>query len=405
MTDREDPSTSASEWPPVTFETLPWTSRLEPGMASRAQIRQHAGSYAAAIPPMIARQELRTSADLIALIGDASSEIARFDAELGTDIAPFATVLLRSESVASSQIENLTASARAIAEAVLTGRSGSGNAALIVANAQAMTAAIALASDLSEATILTMHRVLLQDSQPRIAGRWREEQVWICGSPIGPHRATFVPPHHSRIPLGITDLVTFLERDDLPVLAHAALAHAQFETIHPFVDGNGRTGRALIQAMLRGKSLTRNVSVPVSAGLLVNVDDYIAALDAYRIGNPRPIIEQIASAGFAAVTNGRQLVADLRDIRASWNDRIRVRRKARAWRIADLLISQPVINAHVAAAATGVTASNVYAALAPLIEAGVLVESTDRQRGRIWRSPEVLTALDDFAARAGKRGR
>ena len=57
----------------------------------------------------------------------------------------------------------------------------------------------------------------------------------------------------------------------MPVLAHAALAHAQFETIHPFEDGNGRTGRALVHAMLRSKGLTRTVTVPISAGLLVDV--------------------------------------------------------------------------------------------------------------------------------------
>lgn len=394
----------AGAWPAVAYETLPWASSREPGMASRAQVRQHTGPYAAAIAPGICARSLSLRGDLMALIDDAASEIARFDAEVGIDIAPFATVLMRSESAASSQIENLTASARAIAEAALAARPGTSNAALIVANAQAMRAAIALATDLNSQALLTMHAALLGDSQPTIAGRWRDEQVWIGGSPLGPHHASFVPPHHSRIESAIADLVMFLDRDDLPVLAHAAIAHAQFETIHPFVDGNGRTGRALIQAMLRGKGLTRHVTLPVSAGLLVRVDDYFAALNAYRAGNPEPIIEQLAQASFAAVTNGRRLVADLRQIRDSWNDRIKARRHAHVWRIADLLVSQPVIDAPTVAASLGIAMSNVYASLTPLVHAEVVVESTDRQRGRQWRSPEVLAALDAFAARAGRRG-
>ena len=70
------------------------------------------------------------------------------------------------------------------------------------------------------------------------------------------------------------DLVAFLGRLDIPVLAHVAIAHAQFETIHPFPDGNGRTGRAIVQAMLRHSRVTTNITVPVSAGLLHDAEGY-----------------------------------------------------------------------------------------------------------------------------------
>ena len=79
-------------------------------------------------------------------------------------------------------------------------------------------------------------------------------------------RPPFVPPHHTRVATAIDDLARFMRRDDLAVLPQAALAHAQFETIHPFPHGNGRTGRALVDCLLRGKRLTRQVTVPVSAG-------------------------------------------------------------------------------------------------------------------------------------------
>ena len=104
----------------------------------------------------------------------------------------------------------------------------------------------------------------------------RRQQSTVC---------TVRPASHTRVPAAIDDLMTFAARDDVPLLAQIAVAHAQFETIHPFTDGNGRTGRALVQAMLRNKGLTRQVTVPVSAGLLVDTDGYIAALTAYRDGD------------------------------------------------------------------------------------------------------------------------
>jgi hypothetical protein len=106
------------------------------------------------------------------------------------------------------------------------------------------------------------------------------------GGTHGPREAMFVPPHHSRVLAAIDDLLRFAQRDDIPALPQIALAHAQFGTIHPFTDGNGRTGRALIQAILRRKGLTRNVTVPVLAGLLTDTDSYFAALTAYREGTP-----------------------------------------------------------------------------------------------------------------------
>jgi len=127
-----------------------------------------------------------------------------------------------------------------------------------------MIAALALADRLDEGAILAMHEALLAQVQPDIAGRRREVQVWIGGDSFGPHGAAFTPPHPDHVPALMADLVKFTQRTDLPVLSQAAIAHAQFETNLPFPDGNGRTGRALIHAMLRGRGLTRIVTVPVS---------------------------------------------------------------------------------------------------------------------------------------------
>lgn len=216
-------------------------------------------------------------------------DIARFDAEIGHEIAPFSVVLLRSESAPSCQIEHLTDSAQAIADAEMPG-TGSSNATLIVANTRAMTAAIALSDHLDGEAILAMHHALLIDSEPEIAGKWHTAQFWIGGGDFGPHDAMFFPPHHDRVEPAIADLVEFMTRESMPPLAQAAIAHAQFETIHPFSDGNGRTGRALIHS-LRSKGLTRNVSVPISAGTLTDTSSYSQALGDYRLGDAEPIMD------------------------------------------------------------------------------------------------------------------
>ena len=238
----------------VSYELCEWDEDPVPGM-TRAE-RAHLGRpYRAAVPAVIAHADVELDAALIADADEATIALARFDAEVGAQVAPFAAVLLRSEAASSSQIENLSASARAITEAeVVPGR---GNAAVIVGNTSAMQAAIALADRLDPDAILTMHEALMRSSAPRIAGHWRQEAVWIGGRGSTPHSADFVAPHHSRVPAAIEDLCAFLARDDLPVLAQAAIGHAQFETIHPFPDGNGRAGRALLQAFLRNKGLTR----------------------------------------------------------------------------------------------------------------------------------------------------
>ncbi len=403
ISDRRDAAADvAGDWPSLRWEPHRWVSKLPPDMVPASVRKRHIGPYRAAVVPHIADRTPRITTGTASLAEEASVEIARFDAELGPEVAPFASVLLRSESASSSMIENLTSSARAIALAEL-GSTDKRNATAIVGNVAAMRAAVALADRLDSDAILAMHAALVDEHDPGLAGRWREEQVWIGGDSFGPHGAEFVPPHHDHVPPLIDDLVRFTRRTDLPTLSQAAIAHAQFETIHPFADGNGRTGRALVHAMLRRYGLTRNVTVPVSAGLLTDTRGYFDTLTAYRAGDPAAIVEKMAQASFVATSNARQLVAELRAIRVGWNEKIRVRRGSGAWRLADVLVRQPVIDAAAVATELGVTPAYAQRAIAPLAEAGILDEFTGFARNRLWQSREVLAALDDFAARAGRR--
>src|SRR6478609_2774408 len=161
----------SGSWPAIRTEERPWQPKISPDLVSARIRRRHSGPYRAALVPEIADQNVQLPADVATLAEEASVEIARFDAELGVEVTPFASVLLRSESASSSRIENLTAGAKSIALAEL-GSKDKRNATEIVGNVAAMIAALALADRLDEGAILAMHEALLAQVQPDIAGRW-----------------------------------------------------------------------------------------------------------------------------------------------------------------------------------------------------------------------------------------
>ncbi len=392
-----------SEWPPITYEEVIWD--VHPGTGMPRQDRRWVGRpYRAAVVPAIAGLEPVVPTDVAALAEEAAFELARFDATMGGELAPYGAILLRGEAASSSRIEGITAGARAVAEAEATGGGGR-NAVEIVANTTAMQRALQAGRNLGTEAVLGMHRALMETAEPSIAGRLREDQVWI-GAKNHPHQADFVPPVHERVRAALDDLAAFIDRDDVPVLVQTAVAHAQFETIHPFDDGNGRTGRALVHAILRTKELTRNAAVPVSAGLLVERDAYIAALDAYRTGDLEPIVRSLSTATLSAVEHGAELVRQGRAVRTEWADRLAgVRRDSAAHLLADGLIARPVITAHHARDILP-GRSNVHRYIDVLVQRGILIPRQDhRTRDMTWRAQDVLDVLDEYAARVGRRRR
>ncbi|MFT3797114.1 Fic family protein [Microbacterium sp.] len=389
-------------WQAVGYESRPWPRGGEIS-ASRRQLRRIHRDYRAAVPPLIADAPAVLEPEVLAAAEDASAELVRFDAEAGPVAPVFAAILLRTESASSSEVENLTARAKEVALAEI-GRARSGNAKLIIANVRAMTAALQADQDLDESAVIAIQRELLGESAPHMTGAWRQEQVWIGGTRYSPHDAQFVPPHHERVPALMADLFEFIARTDVPVLPQAAIAHAQFETIHPFPDGNGRTGRALLHLMLRRSGLTRQTTVPISAGLLHDPQKYFDALTDYREGDVDAIVHAMTDAAFAAVSHGRRLISDIAAIREMWREEVTARSDATVHRLLDLLPTHPVITANTAADALRVSTAAVGGALAALVDLGILTKAAGGERYRVWQAPAILTALDEFAARA-RRGR
>lgn len=391
--------TLGQPWPRIAFEEVQWTAEADASQSRRQRLRAR-GPYEAAVVPSIAKSAPNVGGRVVALVEEATIEMVRFDRDLGDDAAPFAALLLRSESVASSEIENLTAGAKRIALAQL-GDASSTNATLIASNVAAMRAAIDLSDQISVQNINQMHQTLLNGSQPDIAGKFRESPVWIGGN--SPHSAMFVPPRHEHVPEAMDDLVAFMNRDDMPALLQASIAHAQFETIHPYPDGNGRTGRALVGALLRNKGITEKVTIPVSSGLLANSKSYFDALGSYQEGRPEEIVEMFAESTFAATANGRKLAEDIQSIRIAAHEKLpQVTRESLRWTI-DLIVREPAVTAQLVVTTTGQSLSTAYRNLEALESAGVLRQSSHIKGQKVWLAPQVIEALDDFALRAGKR--
>jgi Fic family protein len=338
----------------------------------------------------------------LSLAEDATIELARFDAEVGLMVVPFAAMLLRSEAASSSQIENLTASARAILKAEF-GLGESPNAALIVSNQMAMEAAIEASNNLDLAALLQMHKILMGTADPEHAGKVREEPVWIGGTGFGPHGADYVGPRWQRVPELMDDLIAFCQRTDLPALVLAAIAHAQIETIHPFTDGNGRTGRALVQTLLHRLGVTNSVAVPVSAGLLKDTSRYFNALDSYRRGELEPIITVFADAAHEAIWNGRRLAAEIQQARMKWQTLLNARSDSGAAQLLDHLLEQPLITSRRVVEFLRTTPANSQNAIDRLVEAGILSQLGSGKRNRIWQATDVVNALERFAERS-RRG-
>lgn len=391
--------------PAMGHEEHVWTVTDE--QASRAERQRQNGPYSSALPAVLTDWHPSFPGAVSAMLTDAENALGDFDSHaalrLGSDsaaLAPMSAILLRTESTSSSQIEQLTTSAKQLA-LVEIDEGDRLNALTVVGNVRAMEAALRLSDTLDEASVLAMHYELLshQPGWESEAGTWRDSLVWVSNSKVGPRTANHVGPQHHLVPDAMTDLFTFMARNDIPALAHVAAAHAQFETIHPFSDGNGRTGRALAQAMIRNKRIVRSATVPLSAGILRNTDAYFDALGAFRDGDAEPILTTFASAALFAAASGRRLVDELADEMDQARDALDgVRGHALVWQLLPELVSQPIINTRFVEQRLGVNKMSAGRAITQLVESGVLTETSGRRRSRVYEHRGILGVLDAYAA-------
>lgn len=390
-------------WPAIGSEEVPWVRDDEELMfVPKARRRKITPTYRAAIPVSLEGLSIPLTPEQTERLADIRARLARFDEQQARLPFNVPSLLLRSESAASSQIENLTSSARNIALAGLS-ESAPKNAQIIAANIDAMRRALALPGELTPESICGIHKTLLGRTDAPFAGRLREEQVWVGGTPYSPHEALFVPPVAKRVPRCLDGLCRFAQIDSADPVAKAAIVHAQFETIHPFIDGNGRTGRTLLHRMLKIDGVLTHGTVPVSAGLLHDIDRYMQALSSYQQGDPEPIIDQLADALDSAIVIASLVSARVAEIDDAWRGRIIERASAKIHELPALLWEQPVVDSAYVAQRLGVTRRAATDLINRACSYEILRPLGRAQRGDFYQVPDAVDLLDEISSIAGIR--
>ena len=373
--------------------------------------------YEAYLPDLLADRRVSFDGEVAADVADAEAAIARLDAQVSalTDTEALARLLLRAECVASSRIEGLEIGPRRLLRAQAAQEEGESSSDVtaeeVLGSIAAMQEALAIADrgdPLTVDSLLEVHRRLLQDTSLREhAGRIRTVQNWIGGSAYNPCSAAFIPPPPERVQALLEDLVAFCNSNSLPAVAQAAIAHAQFETIHPFADGNGRTGRALIHLILRRRGLSTRVQPPVSLILATRAAGYVDGLSGFRFdGSPDTAIATagtnswvgfFAAACTRAVDDAIAFERRCQEFEAEWRARLgRIRSGSSVDRLVRMLPGTPVLTVKSAMAVLGRSKPQVNDAVARLEDAGVLRQVTVGRRNRAFEAREVIDAFADL---------
>jgi Fic family protein len=378
--------------------------RHDPALHAPARYRK-ACAYEAFIPDALAGTTVELTGEVAGTVSEAEKAIADLNSTSRPELTPLARLLLRTESIASSKVEGIQVESRNLARAEAheaTGRRVGHEAADVLANIDAMQFAIEEATAVSafkSRDLIDIHRVLLKGgAHSDIAGQVRTVQNWVGGNDYNPCGADYVPPPAEDVDGLLEDLASFANDDMLPPLVQAAFAHAQFETIHPFADGNGRTGRALIHVLLRRRGLARSFVPPISVVLARRKDLYIRGLTDFREDRSAEWIVSFASAAAQAASLALRYVDRVIDLQESWRQRLRKavdpRSDAAAWSLIDLLPAHPVMTVAVGVAATGRTKPAVSAGIEQLTQAGVLEPLGTSIRNRAWEAVGLLDLID-----------
>ncbi len=397
----------------ATLQTRQWPGNPA-GLTRRARMPC---KYEVYLPDPLVGRRIRLDGEVAAEVADAEAALTKLNSMASTlaDTEALARLLLRAESVASSRIEGLQMGARRLLRADAARRIGvetrDVTALEILGNIDAMawgTEAVGEGEEISLELLLEVHRRLLETSRlHQQAGRVRDEQNWIGGSGYHPCSAAFVPPPPSEVPALLEDLCAFCNDDGLPAIAQAAIAHAQFETIHPFADGNGRAGRALIHMVLRRRGLAPRFLPPVSLILATLSDDYIRALNNSRyLGSPDTEGAHVALnqwVGFFAAVCARavhdawEFEAEIRNIQTSWREQLP---SLRAGSAVELLIralpTAPILTASTAAELIGRSFQSTNQAIGRLVDAGILSQVTVGRRNRAFEAPAIIDVFGAF---------
>ena len=373
------------------------------------------GPYRPYLPDMLAGYEPMLSPSCAKAVADAQEAIGRLELSGSlTDTEPLARMMLRAEAVSSSRIEGLEMPAGKLLEYEELDRLGvehrlDSTEAQILGNLHTLVRGLDAANPEEPLTledVCALNRALLAGTRLEDrGGMLRTEQNWIGGNRINPVGAAFVPPEPEDVPALMEDLIAFVNRSELPPVAVAAIAHAQLETIHPFADGNGRAGRALVHLVLKKGGATRGTVPPISLLLATDRERYIANLSAFRyegVGEEdrhaavNDWVEYFARTASAACARASEFESTLLGIKESWRERTAFRAGSAGAQLLDILLGTPAISIKTAQILTGKSYPAARSAVNALAEAGILKQNSKNRKSGIYVAEDVVEAFNSY---------
>lgn len=360
--------------------------------------------YQAFVPETIADRDFVLKAEVAAVVSEAESavqELNHYPPAFGSFEA-LARNLLRAESIASSRIEGLELSHRRLAKAAYASTKAMDvTAESVLGNMRAMEAAVKLGSRtkrLAAKDVVELHHLLMSATRDaHIAGVVRTKQNWIGGGATSPRNADFIPPPPEFVDALLGDLAEFLNRDDLSAVVQAAIAHAQFETIHPFADGNGRVGRCLIHVVFGRRGIAPRYVPPVSLILATDPRTYVGGLTGYRSGSLDDWTGLFAAATRTAAAQARTLADRVADLQERWRVQANEpRASSAADKLIALLPAYPIVDLSLARELLKVSDPAAWGALQRLEGAGVLHQITVGRRNRAYEAVGLFDVVDRF---------
>jgi len=311
--------------------------------------------------------------------------------------------LLRKEAILSSRIEETIATPEQIALVELGAEPRSPDAREVgnfVRATEHALARVQAGEPILNRLLLETHAILLTGvrGERERPGEFRTSQNFI-GSSADIHAARFVPPPHVELPALLADIERFINEDvaELPLLVRMAVAHYQFETIHPFRDGNGRIGRLVIMLMLVRDGLLPGPLLPISSAFERRRDAYNDHLLAVSMRGDWTawvafFLECVAESADEALA----LVSALDALRSAWYARFQsARSSALLLKLIDSLFARPAISIGEATRLLGVTPASASSNIAKLVDAGIVREITGRTRDRIYLAQRIIDVMSD----------
>ncbi len=351
--------------------------------------------YDSAVIEDLSSIDIKLSDEPNALFLETVEVLSKLDGYIKDKLLSFPMLLLRTEALSSSQIEHYHSSNRNVALAQLN-KKHTKEAMIIKSNLEALIKSVSCKKSIDLDFIIEILRNLLDNEESNHPLEIRKVVNWIGTSTQFPHEADYVPPHPDYLETYLGQFIKFINRKDLHPLIVAAFAHAYFEVIHPFTDGNGRVGRILIQVILSKSLFLENAYLPFSVGLVKNTDQYIQSLNAFKDGNYEDILSLLLKSALDIVPKVYKALDEMLTLKLSWQSKLHARKDALVWKMLDDLISQPVIDVEYIKNKHQANDQSVRNNIELLIKSGIISQMGNNKRDVTYECKEVLAIIDNF---------